>query len=756
MRQHPFLERFVSFIIRFRWAFVALLAALSFFSLTAITRGLQVDNSLGIWFLEDDYTYNEYLQYQRDYGSDEIIIAAIPVTFNALPTAVAALNELAQEIESLDGVNTTFSLAKAVYPVPTSQGLRMVPFYDAKRQEQQQLALFEQLKDYRKQLLSDDVRYTFFYIQLDESTLIEQERSALVSKIETTIRSHFSGAHISGPPILNEAYNSALKNEAGLFGALTLLVISLLLFVLLPDRRFAWVASIAVILPTLFLFGLIAALGIKLNMISALIPTLLLVYALSDVMHILNALQQQRRHTKDQSAVQILTGAIRLSIVPCALTTLTTIIGYFALYYSALPALKSMGLWASVGIVIAFVVAYLVIIIGTSFMQMKSGLTRAAERSPKIYDRFIGGYLIDFLQNRSRAVLALSSVVLIAAWALALMVRVDTDSLSLLSDSAAKDDLYSVEKALGSSSRLQLNLMLNDAGDLTFDEFLNKASEFHEKLESNPNLGNVFSVHSLRSFMQQRYAAASFDGSDPKALYQNTLTDGSITENSFLNLVSPDLNTLIFTVGFSQMPTSQLSDLLRQIESDFEQEFGPETTVSLKTYGFATVFAKLNDFVVASQLKTFALAFLAIFLVLLLYFRSLRKALLIMLPNLVPIFSVFALMTLLDISLGVTTAMITPIILGIAMDDTLHLIYHFVRPSSAVSTDPSDRLNDAISYSAPALMTSTFSLVAGFAIIALSSTPAVSEFGLLCLAAIAIALVADLTFLPALIRRFWR
>jgi uncharacterized protein len=162
MRQHPFLERFVSFIIRFRWAFVALLAALSFFCLTAITRGLQVDNSLGIWFLEDDDTYNEYLQYQHDYGSDEIIIAALPITLAELPTAVVTLNELADAVEALDGVNTTFSLAKAVYPVPTSQGLRMAPFYDAKRQEQQQLALFEQLKDYRKQLLSEDLQYTFF------------------------------------------------------------------------------------------------------------------------------------------------------------------------------------------------------------------------------------------------------------------------------------------------------------------------------------------------------------------------------------------------------------------------------------------------------------------------------------------------------------------------------------------------------------------------------------------------------------------
>ena len=112
--------------------------------------------------MEDDNTYNEYLQYQRDYGSDEIIIAAIPITLAELPATVVTLTELTDAVEALNGVNTTFSLAKAVYPVPTSRGLRMATFYDANRLNQQQLALFEQLKDYRKQLLSEDLQYTFF------------------------------------------------------------------------------------------------------------------------------------------------------------------------------------------------------------------------------------------------------------------------------------------------------------------------------------------------------------------------------------------------------------------------------------------------------------------------------------------------------------------------------------------------------------------------------------------------------------------
>ena len=57
-------------------------------------------------------------------------------------------------------------------------------------------------------------------------------------------------------------------------------------------------------------------------------------------------------------------------------------------------------------------------------------------------------------------------------------------------------------------------------------------------------------------------------------------------------------------------------------------------------------------------------------------------------------------------------------------------------------------------YTGSALISTTFALVAGFLIIASSATPSVRDFGLLCAVTVAVALITDLFYLPALLKRF--
>ena len=71
---------------------------------------LSVDNSLGIWFLEDDPSYRAYIDFQQNFGSDEIFIAMLPVENAIGETEVSALKELHQRIESLPYVQTSFSI----------------------------------------------------------------------------------------------------------------------------------------------------------------------------------------------------------------------------------------------------------------------------------------------------------------------------------------------------------------------------------------------------------------------------------------------------------------------------------------------------------------------------------------------------------------------------------------------------------------------------------------------------------------------
>jgi predicted RND superfamily exporter protein len=111
-------------------------------------------------------------------------------------------------------------------------------------------------------------------------------------------------------------------------------------------------------------------------------------------------------------------------------------------------------------------------------------------------------------------------------------------------------------------------------------------------------------------------------------------------------------------------------------------------------------------------------------------------------------------MVWLDISLGVTTAMIAPIVLGISMDDTLHILYNF-RSNRKLNRDVNQALDYSIEITSPSLIISSLSLTIGFLIISCSSIPAVADFGLLCMVAVLSALLADLLIVPALIRRFW-
>jgi predicted RND superfamily exporter protein len=87
------------------------------------------------------------------------------------------------------------------------------------------------------------------------------------------------------------------------------------------------------------------------------------------------------------------------------------------------------------------------------------------------------------------------------------------------------------------------------------------------------------------------------------------------------------------------------------------------------------------------------------------------------------------------------------------MDDTIHLVYKY-RKNKNDTTPSEKRINHAMRYTGSALFSTTLALVAGFIIIASSATPSVRDFGLLCAVTVAIALITDIFYLPALLKKF--
>ena len=717
----------------------------SFYHLSKI----KIDNSLSIWFVKEDATYESYKAFQEDSGSDEIIIASIPIRFQELKVQEPLVRALQDTLRQNIAVFKTYSLFDANYPIYVGGELVPTKLYDSKRSNPSQLKLLEQFSDLSNQLLSENRENLFLYIQLLPSAQIETVKSKEIESIVSVVKEYYPQSIISGPPVLNEAYNEGLFLEAVVFGLISFIIILFLLFRLLPSRRYVGVVIGSILLPTFYLLGLIGFLGIPLNMVSALIPTLLLVYALSDAVHIVKALHRSRLTYPEKSEIDWIILAIKYSFVPCGLTTLTTIIGYLALAFSGLPALNSMGLLAGIGILMAFFLTYLILILSIQFILKDN-------ESSKINNR---GFFIDYVTkqilafshlSKPRIILTTSiilSVFLFSSW----FISVDTKSADLLSVGKAKRDITALEEQLGGSFRMQLDLRYPN------DKLLSKGNQeqlaaFDERLRNIEHVKSIFSVNSLVSFLETRYPQKKFL-SDQLSLQKSRFSFVENSKSSVFNLIDFDNNTVSFTIAFPQLSSAEISQLIKAIEEEFEEVFFG-SPVSLEINGFATVFARLNEYVVYSQLRSFLIAFLLIGIFFIIYLKNLKRAVIVLIPNLIPVFAVSALMVWLDISLGVTTAMIAPIVLGIAMDDTLHLLYNF-RSSQRIKKDLDLAINDSIEITSSALIISSVSLGVGFFVIGFSSIPAVADFGLLCMIAVLIALLADLLIIPSLIRRFW-
>ena len=120
-----------------------------------------------------------------------------------------------------------------------------------------------------------------------------------------------------------------------------------------------------------------------------------------------------------------------------------------------------------------------------------------------------------------------------------------------------------------------------------------------------------------------------------------------------------------------------------------------------------------------------------------------------MIPNLMPLLSVFTTMAVLDIPLNAGTVMVASISLGIAVDDTVHFIVGYHRHRIR-GQGKNEAIRSTLSKVGPSLIVTTITACIGFFTLSQSAFPPISNFGLLAGIAIIVALLADILLVPAI------
>ena len=190
--------------------------------------------------------------------------------------------------------------------------------------------------------------------------------------------------------------------------------------------------------------------------------------------------------------------------------------------------------------------------------------------------------------------------------------------------------------------------------------------------------------------------------------------------------------------------------------ADMQQELAA-IDVPRDSYQLSNLFVLYQDIMsrlADSQVMTLGIVYVVLTLTFLVLFQSFKVALIAIVPNIISTALIFGVMGWLGIPLDLMSVTIAAIVMGIAVDDTIHFVHRYLEERK---NQPANQAIDNSYRSVGMAVLYTSILVAGgFSMLAFSDFVPSMTFGLLTALAMLVALLADLTILPWLLTRYIR
>jgi len=217
-------------------------------------------------------------------------------------------------------------------------------------------------------LVSDDLSATQILITLNAVTadFTRPEVMQSIEKIRLIAAEIFTGGeevYFTGQPIINELINKSMIADNLLL--IPLVVIVLLAMLFFSFRRFTFVALpfLTVIIAVIWTIGMAAFLGIKLSVITTILPVILVAVGSAYGIHIVTHYMEDTQNkplTVDEHRALVLALVMKL-IKPVFLAALTTLGGFISFCFTPIVPMREFGFCAAVGVMAAFIVAVLFI-----------------------------------------------------------------------------------------------------------------------------------------------------------------------------------------------------------------------------------------------------------------------------------------------------------------------------------------------------------------------------------------------------------
>lgn len=594
----------------------------------------------------------------------------------------------------------------------------------------------------RDTLISVDAKMSALIVtfrELDDRVFLEQGFDLQIRERVDALRGD-TAVWISGPPVLKAEISRALVAEFSRSLPLIALLGAFVLAVAFGSVRGVLLPLATIALALLWTASLLALAGRPLNLVTTIVPALLITVGLAYVMHFMSDYAEQcaADHPSEADRVRAALGEVAL---PIAVAGLTTAGGFCALLVSPLPAIREFGLLASAGIL-------LTVFLCLTFLPAALSLAARFRRSRPAPARALFSSLGEALGNQALRYRGVIIVAGIAALLFALfgITRIEVGSNYIAnfdSDKRVRADYEVIRDAFGGANFFQVVIETGPEDALLNPRLLAELETFQTWLEAQPEIGPTISiVDHMRMLNRDLFG-------------ENGLPESAEVAKQILFFAGGE--------GLQRYADSQfrIANVLARARVDDSREIAAmlerveERVAALpapfvgRITGDSVLLNRTLERIARGQFWSIAAAFLVIYAILALLFTSARVALLALLPNVIPVAVFFGALGFTGIPLNPTTSLIACIALGIAVDDTTHYMVRFGHAARRLADERLAALRTLREVVRPVTLTS-IALCGGFLVMVGSELRNQVQFGALAAFTLAVAWLVDVTLTPAI------
>lgn len=718
--------------------------------------------------LPDNNVVNtQYNAFLKEFGEEgNLIVVGVKDNVFFTPKVFASWNKLMTDFKAQKEIDLVVSVSdlKKLQKNEAIESFELVPFVNQNKADNQAYLdsikkdLFKKMPFYEGLLFNNKgtVRSAIYMDKEIVNTAARKDfiLNTFIPKIEAFEKETGVDLRVSGMPYIRTLNAKSITDEISMFIGASLLITSLIFFFFFRSFRATLISMLIVIIGVMWTFGLLGLFHYEITVLTAIVPSLVIVIGIPNCIFLTNKYQQEyRTHRNKARALQRVITKVGTATL---MTNLTTAAGFATFIITQSELLKEFGIVSSLSIIALFFLCLIVIPIYYSYQPVPKD--RHLEHLSRNYTKKFISWIERTVKYNRRYVYAVAIFLFLISTIGALKIQT---SGSLIEDMPKKtgffQDILFFESEFNGVMPLEITVDTQRKKGVMKLSTMRKIDELQKTIEEIPELSKPISILNLVKYSKQAYYNGNPDYYELPTSQEQGFIMGyakNATKNSKENIMKSYVDSTgqvaRITTFMKDIGTGNMANIEDQLWSKINTIF-PKDRYKVTMTGKALVFEKGTKYLLDNLVSSILFAILLISLLMVFMFRSFKMVVVSLIPNLLPLMITAGLMGYFGIPLKPSTILVFSIAFGLSVDDTIHFLAQYRQELMHNNWKIKKSVFATIKESGISMFYTSVVLFAGFSVFMLSDFGGTVALGGLIAITLAFGMLSNLMLLPCLV-----